>query len=497
MKRPNILVIMSDQHSRHALGCYGNPIVRTPNMDRLAAQGMVFDNAYCPSPLCVPSRMSFMTGRTPSRNRVWTNQHVLGSAIPTWAHYLGAAGYDTALVGRMHFVGTDQLHGFAERPLGEFSATAPGAKPELPLEHYPKAAYGQNRNAASIAGHGTTFVQWAAGQVTRVACRYLHERAGTGRPFAAVVGYYPPHSPYIAPKALYDHYLERVDLPEIDETQPASIEMVRRTRGFLPPLEPEVVRRARAAYFALCEFMDRQLGTVLDALEEAGLVDDTLVVYTSDHGDMAGEHGLFGKSVFYEGSVGIPMIARLPGQVAPGQRRSRPCSLVDLGPTLVELAGAGPMERVDGRSLVPALQGRADDVALAPDTEAVVSEVMNVQHANCDHPARMVRLGRYKVWVYPAQAGMPPALFDLETDPREQHDLADDPAHAERLEHMVSLAIDNWDYRRHQQEARNKTADYHILQNWGRARRPASPHGMTPPGPELEDDVRIAPPDFV
>ena len=150
---PNILVIISDQHSRHFLGCCGNEVVRTPNIDRLASEGMLFTNAYCPSPLCVPSRMSFMTSRTPSRNRCWDNSHVLSSGIPTWAHALGAAGYETALIGRMHFVGPDQRHGFEKRPLGEFSARHPGAPLAggPPWTRYSSAATGQSRESVMIS----------------------------------------------------------------------------------------------------------------------------------------------------------------------------------------------------------------------------------------------------------------------------------------------------------------------------------------------------------
>jgi len=126
MQRPNVLLIMTDQHSKHFLGSYGNDIVRTPNLDRLASEGMRFTSAYCPAPLCVPSRMSFMTSRTPSRNRVWNNEGILSSAIPTWAHVLTAAGYETSLIGRMHFKGLDTRHGFENRPIGEPGASPPG-----------------------------------------------------------------------------------------------------------------------------------------------------------------------------------------------------------------------------------------------------------------------------------------------------------------------------------------------------------------------------------
>ena len=153
-KRPNILVLMSDQHSKRQLGCYGDPLVRTPNLDRLAYEGMQFDNAYCPSPVCVPSRMSFMTGRTPTSNRVWTNQAVLNSGIPTWAHTLTNAGYETALIGRMHFVGPDQRHGFEKRPLGEYMAVHPGApwEGEPVFKAIPTDATSQHRISVEMAG---------------------------------------------------------------------------------------------------------------------------------------------------------------------------------------------------------------------------------------------------------------------------------------------------------------------------------------------------------
>ncbi len=210
---PNILVIMSDQHTATAMGCAGDPLIRTPNLDRLAVQGMRFSNAYCPSPLCVPSRMSFMTGRSPSRNRVWTNQATLSSTIPTWAHALSMAGYDTALLGRMHFVGPDQRHGFMERPIAEGTARHIGA-PELGGPRYTRLSHataGQSRISFEQAGRGNSFYQHYGSEVTDVACRFLNERSDNPRPFAAVTGYLLPHCPYIGPREAFDYYYERID----------------------------------------------------------------------------------------------------------------------------------------------------------------------------------------------------------------------------------------------------------------------------------------------
>ena len=281
---PNILVLLSDQHSKFHLGCYGDPLVRTPNLDRLAAEGMRFDAAYCPAPLCCPSRMSFMTGRTPSRNQVWGNHHTLNSGIPTWPHALGAAGYDTALIGRMHFNGPDQRHGFFQRPLGEYSARFPGAPEEggPRWQRFPATTSGQSRPAVEIAGRGTTTYQYFDEQVTAATCSFLQKKANADRPFAAVAGFVLPHCPFIAPKELFDYYYAKVDIPPVENPQPATIQRFRRLRGLLdPPLDDQRVRVARAAYFALCEYFDQLIGQVLACLDQTGLSQNTLVVYTS------------------------------------------------------------------------------------------------------------------------------------------------------------------------------------------------------------------------
>ncbi|MHC4916939.1 MAG: sulfatase-like hydrolase/transferase [Planctomycetota bacterium] len=493
-ERPNILVLMSDQHNVGFMGCAGESLVRTPNLDRLAAGGTRFSAAYCASPLCVPSRMSFMTSRTPSRNRVWNNHHVLSSAIPTWAHYLGAAGYETALIGRMHFVGADQRHGFELRPHGEFSAGHPGNTQVggERFRHYPGKTTGQNRAAVEVAGTGHSTYQWFDDRVAGAACDYLRERAedpGSGRPFAAVAGFLLPHCTFVSPKELFDYYYERVEVPELPERMPPAVERYRRFRGLTDPeLPDERVRIARAAYYGMCEFFDRQVGRVLDCLDETGLAENTLVVYCSDHGEQAGEHGCWWKSTYYQGSAGVPLVARLPGTVAAGAVSDAVCSLMDLGPTFCEAAGAEPMRAADGRSLWGTLRG--DHAADWPDE--TFSELVDVRTGESDHPclpSRMVRSGRWKLWTHEDADGLPPVLFDLEADAAEMSDLGSDPAHAEVRESLLARVRDGWDPELARSETLRLCRDAAALAEWGRAVRPECPETLPFPEEDIERDI--------
>jgi choline-sulfatase len=465
-ERPNILMIMSDQHNKHFLGCYGSRIARTSNLDRLAEEGVRFTNAYCPAPLCVPSRMSFMTGRTPTRNRVWNNNHVLSSGIPTWAHVLGLAGYETILFGRMHFNGPDQHHGFEHRPFGSLHSKHPG----VPLSGGPMwtkfspDTCGQLRVAVETAGTGRTFYQWLDDETTRRACDWLRTRGDAGRPFAAVVGYTLPHCPFIAPEDLFEHYFDRVDLPELERDQPPATLRFRRTRGILEPFSDHQVRVARAAYYALCEYVDRRAGEVLAALSEAGLTDRTLVVYTSDHGEMAGEHGCWWKSHYYEGSVGVPLIVRGPGVPRRSVAEPGVCNLIDLGPTFAEVAGGRFDPPVDGRSLWPILTGRAP----ADWPNETFSELVDFRTGR--FASRMIRRGPWKLWTFDAGTGEQPdlALFNLEEDPGEVRERANDPAADPARRDLLARLYHHWNPAAAIQESDDLDASFETLCRHGR-----------------------------
>ncbi len=306
--RPNILLIMSDQHHAGVLGASGDLAVDTPCLDGLAARGVRFAQAYCPSPLCGPSRMAFMTARHPHETGVWSNECSLGSDVPTFAHGFLAGGYETVLAGRMHFVGQDQRHGFQTRLLGD-----------VPESAYLAAGWQLNRVLGELvdtpgygiaglrkSGPGRTGYHAYDERVTQVTCQWLHERrrpSPGAAPFLLVVGYAAPHCPFVAPPEDFAHAAARVrldDLPEPDPHVHPWLARMQRQAGVAPPPSRPDQWRTRVAYYGLCRFLDRQIAAVLQALTAAGLADDTLVVYTSDHGEMLGEHGWWWKSTFHE-----------------------------------------------------------------------------------------------------------------------------------------------------------------------------------------------------
>ena len=471
-KKPNLLVIMSDQHHPHVLGCEGDAVVRTPHLDRLAARGAMFTDCYCPAPLCVPSRMSFMTGRYPSRNEVWSNTCSLSSSIPTFAHALTAAGYETVISGRMHFVGVDQRHGFEQRIMGALcSGYLGGSNNTMPRKLL--QATGQDRRAVEVAGPGRTGYQFYDEAVTEATVSFLEERGAESadRPFCLMVGYVLPHCPFVCPKEDFGYYLDRVTLPEVPEgyfeqLHPAMQERRRSQR--IEDLSEDEIRRARAGYYGLVTHFDRQVGRVLDALEGAGLGDETVVVYTSDHGEMAGENGQWWKSNFYEGAASVPLIVSTPWESSPGKRVERVVNLVDIGPTLIDLAGGEPLPDVDGRSFAGFLE--AGDAAWTDESFS--------EHMPCHGvpAARMIRQGPWKLVHY---EGHRPQLFNLEDDPSEFNNLGDDPAHEAVRERLHARVLEGWSaaYMTEKLEERNRTNA--VLIDWYRQREPLGPEQWT------------------
>lgn len=469
--QPNLLLIISDQHNADVMGCAGDPVVRTPHLDALAAAGTRFDSAYCGSPLCVPSRMTFMTGRHCSDIDVWTNGCTLASDIPTFAHSLGAAGYDVALGGRMHFVGPDQRHGFHRRLIGDVTAPDPGG-PGPDLGPIPLCTTGQSAQGVRIAGPGRTAYQ-AYDEAVLAACQeYLQE--DHDRPFCLVTGLVLPHCPYIAPKELYDYYHDRVTLPPAppdgyDALPPTRL--MRQQRDHVSLKEKEI-RAARAAYYALVEYCDGLVGALLHTLHQAGLGDDTVVLYTSDHGESAGENGLWSKTSFYEGSVAVPLIASGPGLPA-GRSCALNTSLLDLGPTLIEIAGATPLPRVAGRSLLPLLHDRTP----AGWADEVYAEMIGYPDLP---PGCMVKRGPWKLIHYD---GFDPLLFNLDDDPDEFANLAAEPHLRPLREQLHQRALAGWNPDRALQSIERRNRDRATLAAWRRAQtRPDPDHWDTPPG---------------
>ena len=461
--RPNFVVIVSDQHNLHNLGCAGDPLVRTPNLDELAAEGTLFESTYCGSPLCVPSRMTFLTGRHCSDIGVYGNGCMLRSDIPTFAHALGIAGYETVLGGRMHFVGPDQRHGFQRRIIGDVLSPFPGG-PGPDLGGIPTGSTGQSRVAVEIAGPGRTAYQSYDMDVTDACCRYLEERdqSEQERPFCLVVGYVLPHCPFIAPKKLYDEYYDQVDIPQVPdgymESLHPAMQLWREKRG-VNDLSEEEVRKARAAYFGLVTFMDRQIGRLLSTLDSSSFDEDTVIVYVSDHGEMAGEHGMWWKSSFYEGSAGVPMIWSWPGEFAEGHRVSQVTSLLDVSATLIDLAGGETLPHSDGRSLTRFLEGE--------EAQGWPDEAISENYSGGEPHGRMVRRGDWKLNHYHGHDT--PQLFNLAEDPEELRDLGADPAHADIRAQLTARALQGW--RREDAERRMaaRAATREVMQKWAKA----------------------------
>ncbi len=477
---PNFVVILSDQHSPHILGCAGDRIVRTPSLDGLAARGVRFEGAYCGSPLCVPSRMTFLTGRPCSDIGVWTNGCMLASDIPTFAHGLGVAGYETVLGGRMHFVGPDQRHGFERRIIGDVLSPFPGGPPP-DLGPIPTVTTGQSRKAVEIAGPGRSAYQAYDVAVTDACCRYLEGGAGGDRPFCLVVGYVLPHCPFICPKRLYDEYFDRIDIPQVpsgylDRLHPA-LRVWRERRG-VNGLDEETVRRARAAYYGLVTFVDEQIGRLLQTLAATSFEKDTVVVYVSDHGEMAGEHGMWWKSSFYEGSARVPMVWSWPGQFGEGRVIPRVTSLLDVGPTLLEVAGTDPLPGISGRSLTGFLRG-SGTVADWPD-EAFSENVSE----GAERPGRMVRQGPWKLNFYHGYDA--PQLFHIEDDPQEFEDRAGDPACQAVRERLLARVCAGWDGDRIEAELKRRAEGRALIRRWaGRVAHDLSDFWQAPPGCNL------------
>ena len=368
--RPNILLLITDEHGAQFSGTYGHPFIRTLAMDRLAAEGVTFDAAYCNNPLCVPSRLSFMTGRYTHNCAGWDNATPLAPDAVTWPHLLRAQGYDVALSGKMHLIGDDHLHGFQEQlardlhcelehPIFPWDQGVPEAREPWPgvVRTASRVPPGPDGEEAEVAGEDAATPPTGAGRTPEIdaddeavaaAVAFLRRRAhgSAERPFALCVGLIAPHFPFVVPEPFFSQYFPRhADLPHLPpghlEALPPAARRLRRAFGFGGHTEPQI-RRARAAYYGLVSYADDKLRQLLEALDDHGLAENTLVIHTSDHGEMLGEHGLWRKMSFYEQSARIPLQVRWPGHAAAGRRVGECASLVDVTATSGTVKAVSP-----------------------------------------------------------------------------------------------------------------------------------------------------------
>lgn len=428
--KTNILAIMSDEHAPQFCGCYGQPLVQTPNLDRLAAEGTLFENAYSNCPICVPARAAFMTGRYVHDIEVWDNDSAIDSAIPTFGTYLSDLGYETTLCGRTHFVGTDSHHGFQHRLLDDIEKWKHLGKRRA-SDRSPQA---QRYSRSHVTECGPCEEHWHLDydkEATDLAVQFLEEKASQSdadQPWCLYCGFVNPHFPLLCPDEYFDRY-DRPDLPlaktrdEPLESQHPAIRQLRHWQHGEKLVDEETERTARAAYYGLITWTDAQIGRMLSVIDNSPLKENTVVIYVSDHGENAGEHGLWQKQCFYEHAARIPFIARTPGAPA-GQRIAEAVSLVDVLPTLLGLAGSNAEPHLPGRDLSGAIHGED-----APD-DPVFSEYHTI---GMEHAGYMLKHGRYKYTHYVNQS---PQLFDLVTDPDELNDVSKAPGHASILDAM-------------------------------------------------------------
>lgn len=425
----NVLIIMSDEHSKTVTGCYGHPVVQTPNLDALASRGTRFEAAYTPSPICVPARSSFATGRYVHDLELWDNDlPYTGDEAPSWGERLVTQGHPVATIGKLHFSEKTRQRAFPDQT--------------LPIYVVPNVAVGylradmpirlDSRHQVERAGPGTSEYVGYDEAVADAAAEWI--RSASSRPsvlpWALFVSFVTPHMPLLAPPSYFSLYPpDKVPLPV--QWHPdmwprhAALDANRRLQAMDEPFSEEQVRTAVAAYYGLVTFMDAQVGRVLDALEDAGLVESTTVIYLADHGETLGAHGLWWKSNMYENSAGIPLIMAGPG-VPTGETCTTPVSLVDVFPTVVAGVGArhDPADTdLPGVSLM-------DVMAAGPVERTAFSEYHDAYSISAIF---MVRRGPFKYIHY---EGFPPQLFDLSVDPEETHDLADAPDKAKVLEEL-------------------------------------------------------------
>jgi len=444
-KGPNILIIMVDQLNGTLFPDGPADWLHAPNLKALAARSARFVNNYTASPLCAPGRASFMSGQLPSRTRVCDNAAEFASDIPTYAHHLRRHGYYTCLSGKMHFVGPDQLHGFEDRLTtdiypADFGWTPDYRKPGERIDWW-------YHNLGSVTGAGIAEISNQMEYDDEVAfhgTQKLYQLARQSddpdaRPWCLTVSFTHPHDPYVARRRYWDLYedcphLEPTVAPiGFDDQDPHSqrLYLANDYRSF--DIQPRDVQRARRGYFANISYLDDKVGDLIDVLTRTRMLDNTVIAFCSDHGDMLGERGLWFKMSFLEGSSRVPLMICGP-DIAP-MRIEEPVSNLDVSPTLADLAGAD-LQAIkpwtDGESLLPLLDG----------TQRQSPVLMEYAAEGSYAPLVCIRKDHHKFIHCELD---PPQLFNLQDDPAEQVNLAENPAHAELVDDFLNQVKTRWD----------------------------------------------------
>lgn len=460
---PNVLLLCTDQQRFSALRAAGNAEIHTPNLDRLAADGVLFENCYVQNPVCGPSRASLMTGRYVQAHGEWANGVALPDHEQLFSRVLADGGYDCGLVGKMHLAAcfdgrTEPRHDDGFR-VWRWAHDPSHRSPDSAYHQWLQAEHPDLWHAVNdpdipmtfgnidTRGH---FSRW----ISTETIDFLRDGRQTDKPFFFVANFFDPHHAFAAPEEYVKQY-EPTTLSrpvtrdgELRDKPPIFTEASARSyagyeRGYVEYTADEL-QETKAAYYAMVTLIDDEVGRILDALEEEGLAHNTLVIFTSDHGEMLGDHQLMLKGpMMYEEAVRVPLIMRWPGELPAGERRSELVQWIDLAPTILDAAELAPLPRGQGDTLLPLARG---------DHDAWTRDWAICEHRNSSHPydppvhTTMLRHDRWKLVVhhgYPSTTrGRTGELYDLVADPHELDNRWSDPAYAEQHRQLSDLLMD-------------------------------------------------------
>lgn len=491
MKRPNILWIFTDQHNARVAGFAGDPYAHTQHLDHLASQSVQFDNAVCSSPLCTPSRMSTLCSKEAHHCAAWSNHWIIFPEHVTWPAHFAAHGYRTCLVGKMHFGGRDQMNGFQYRPYGDLLHGL-GHQPD-PIRLFPGYAHVKSAGITEIP---ESMIQDVV--VTRETLAFLLEHNDTQQdiPWFACASYGRPHSPFTAPGRYIRRYSDRLPQKRPHDIPKEPLEPY--AQGFSRNHSRESIQRGLEAYYACVDFVDDCIGELLTGLGNAGMLENTIVIYTTDHGDMLNQFGCWGKAQYYDASIRVPLLISGPG-IPKGGRVSHVISLMDLFPTTCGLTDLPIPEGLDGVDF--------SKIVHSPDAEECLRDFapsasyrygVRIQHNQTPEgkPCSAWNAVRERDWKYVEVEKGSSLLFDMVNDPNETTNLAGHPEHRSRCDRMRKKLYQNFSWEMvHQQLGEDKKRVPEFLSG----RRPSTPNQYVLPDGRIFDaegglyDVRWLP----
>ena len=445
MTRPNILLVMADQLAPHFTSTYGHPVVSTPHLDALAERGARFDAFYSHSPLCAPARFTMMAGRSVASIGAWDNAAEFPASVPTFAHHLQSAGYKTVLTGKMHFVGPDQMHGFEERLTTDIYPADFAWTPDWSLVDERIDKWYHNMDPLHEAGQAITTHQIdydeEVGYTARRKLLDLARNHNDDRPFFMVASFIHPHDPYVARPEwwdIYDH--DDIDLPDDVDLNSLDAHSLRIRHGIQADtvgFTEEQTRNARHGYYANTSYVDDWLGKLMATLEETGQADNTIVMFTADHGDMLGDRGLWYKMTFHERSARVPLVMAGPGVA--NNTIPNAASHLDVLPTLLDIATSGG----DWAEAAPDLEGRSLWSLASGDDDPTSEAIGEYMAEMTSRPITMIRRDNLK---YIHCDTDPPLLYDVDADPLERTNLADDPDYGDIAAGFAAEVQQRWDF---------------------------------------------------